>query len=30
MGGADELELSIERIARWYKAFPTATIILGI
>ena len=29
MGGADELELSIERIARWYKAFPVATVIIG-
>ena len=27
MGGADELELSIKRIARWYKAFPQATVI---
>ena len=29
MGGADELELSIRRIARWYKEFPKATIIIG-
>ena len=29
MGGADELELSIKRIARWYKEFPKATIIIG-
>jgi metallophosphoesterase superfamily enzyme len=29
MGGMDELELSIQRIARWYKAFPEAKIILG-
>ena len=26
MGGSDELELSIKRIARWYKAFPKATV----
>tara|TARA_R110002020_G_scaffold49786_2_gene141403 strand:- start:3659 stop:4381 length:723 start_codon:yes stop_codon:yes gene_type:complete len=29
MGGADELELSIKKIGRWYKAFPVATVILG-
>ena len=29
MGGADELELSIQRIARWYKVFPDATVIIG-
>ena len=29
MGGADELELSIKRIARWYKAFPEAKVIIG-
>jgi hypothetical protein len=29
MGGADELELAIKRIARWYDAFPEATIIVG-
>ena len=29
MGGADELEYAIQRIARWYKAFPKATIIIG-
>ena len=29
MGGADELELSIKRIARWYKEFPKATVIIG-
>ena len=29
MGGADELELAIKRIARWYKAFPVATVIIG-
>ena len=29
MGGADELDLSIKRIARWHKAFPKATVIIG-
>jgi len=29
MGGLDELELSIKRISRWYKAFPEATVIIG-
>jgi hypothetical protein len=29
MGGADELEYAIKRIARWYKAFPIATVIIG-
>ena len=29
MGGADELELAIKRIARWYNAFPEATVIIG-
>ena len=29
MGGADELELSIKRIARWYKVFPVAKVIIG-
>jgi len=29
MGGSTELELAIERIARWYKAFPKATVIIG-
>ncbi len=29
MGGADELDLSIKRISRWYKAFPKATVIIG-
>lgn len=29
MGGADELELSIKRISRWYKAFPNAIVIIG-
>ena len=29
MTGSDELDLAIERIARWYKAFPVATVIIG-
>jgi len=29
LGGADELELAIKRIARWYNAFPEATVIIG-
>jgi predicted phosphodiesterase len=29
MGGADELELAISRIARWRDAFPKATVIIG-
>jgi len=29
MGGKDELEFAIERIARWYKAFPKADVIIG-
>ena len=29
MGGADELEYAIQRISRWYKAFPKATVIIG-
>ena len=29
MGGLDELELAIKRIARWRNAFPMATIIIG-
>ena len=29
MGGGDELELAIKRIARWYKAFPKARVIIG-
>ena len=29
MGGADELELAINRLKRWYKAFPNADVTLG-
>ena len=29
LGGLDELELAIKRIARWRNAFPMATVIIG-
>ena len=29
MGGAQELELAIKRIARWKEVFPVATVIIG-
>jgi len=29
LGGADELELAIERLQRWYRAFPDADVTLG-
>ena len=29
MGGADELDLAIKRISRWYEAFPKAKVIIG-
>ena len=29
LGGADELELAIKRIARWRNAFPVAKVIIG-
>lgn len=29
LGGSDELELAIKRIARWYEAFPDAHVTLG-
>ena len=29
MSGGDELEFAIKRIARWYKAFPKADVIIG-
>ena len=29
MGGGDELDLTISKIARWYKAFPDAHVTLG-
>jgi metallophosphoesterase superfamily enzyme len=29
LGGADELELAIRRISRWYNAFPKATVTIG-
>lgn len=29
LGGKDELELAIKKIAKWYRAFPKATVIIG-
>lgn len=29
MGGGQELDLAIERIAKWYEAFPKADVIIG-
>ena len=29
MGGSDELEFAIKRIARWFEAFPKANVIIG-
>lgn len=29
MGGADELEYAIQRIARWREAFPVADVVIG-
>lgn len=29
MGGGDELSLAIKRLARWYKTFPKATVLIG-
>ena len=29
LGGADELELAISRLKKWYKAFPVADVTLG-
>jgi metallophosphoesterase superfamily enzyme len=29
MGGADELEFAINKIAQWYKAFPDADVCIG-
>lgn len=29
MGGADELELAIKKISKWYKEFTDATVIIG-
>lgn len=29
LSGGDELEQSIKRIAKWYKDFPKATVIIG-
>ncbi|MBC8304195.1 MAG: metallophosphoesterase [Pelagibacterales bacterium] len=29
LGGADELELAIKKLSRWYKAFPKAFVTIG-
>jgi len=29
LGGGDELELAISKIAKWYEAFPQATVLIG-
>jgi len=29
IGGGDELDMAIKRIARWYKAFPNAHVTIG-
>ena len=29
MGGSEELQLAINKIAKWYKAFPKATVTIG-
>ena len=29
LGGGEELDFAIKRIARWYEAFPKATVIIG-
>lgn len=29
MGGGDELDLAVKRLARWYEAFPEAKVIIG-
>tara|TARA_R100000406_G_scaffold49506_1_gene33442 strand:+ start:7090 stop:7827 length:738 start_codon:yes stop_codon:yes gene_type:complete len=29
LGGGDELELAVSKIANWYKAFPKAKVIIG-
>ena len=29
LGGGEELELGIKKIAEWYKAFPVADVTLG-
>jgi len=29
LGGGDELEFAIKKIARWYKAFPIAKVLIG-
>jgi len=29
LGGGDELNLAVEKIAKWYEAFPVADVIIG-
>lgn len=29
LGGADELEIAIKKLSRWYKAFPKADVTIG-
>ena len=29
LGGGDELELAVSKIAHWYKAFPVAKVLIG-
>ena len=29
LGGGDELELAVSKIANWYKAFPIAKVLIG-
>ena len=29
LGGGDELELAVSKIAQWYKAFPEAKVLIG-
>jgi len=29
LGGADELEIAVERLAKWYNKFPLADVIIG-
>ena len=29
MGGGDELDLAIDKLSRWYKAFPVADVCIG-
>ena len=29
MGGGQELDLAIDKVAKWYEAFPVATVLIG-